>query len=783
MKRIHGRTAILSIVLVVAALNLSEAASWASEVQGEAAATLAVRYAEAFASGNVDEWAGRDLGCLTRQREEKQGGTQPQELTRRHCWEDTMKVHRTLVEDDPETGILGQGGPGQGFGLLAPRHRTAAKWKTYPPGVFLSPAVVHPTPETIPIVTVKNVFPTEPVALNQSGGEMVTVPGTMVELSVQYPDPLSAPLALAPNEVWWARGTARRYQPIQSVLVRFVVVGDLRRLGYATDHAVVNEALPTSPQIAATSYGMGATEDALQPSVRGQFVLGSARWWTREQAGDRYAMALKRAQQLSDVAERRQLLHALLRIDPSDAVVSGMLGDLEFEAFLEEGLAKGGITATDKETKLRAGELYWNFVAQSWRQELTEVAQGHSAAAEALYGAMRGIEAAEAAGQSTPLRRNRLGMLYRWNNNVEEALKLHETLLEQTPAQDGAARARLLSEVAWDRIQWVNWNRRYDHPWLVQAQGEAQQALDGATAPLDRLMAAEVLLVAEALSFDRTKSTMEARVQAVKQSHDRLTNVSGLWPHLIGNDMVKSLIPESRHVALPAPIRSEEVANVGVHARVPRQDITREWEFDKDSSGAPPAGFTSVPASTNGSGPWRVQVSDAAVTTPNILTHDVSCQSETCISMLSGQPVDFAYPDATVQLMVTEQSADGGAGIAMWERGGPTAYAVVLNPAGKQVKFYRVRNGQVDLLATETVSLVGDSWHSLRVQRVNYAHVSRPRLAAYVDGHQVSITPDEVIPAIDRVGLIVRGRTAANFDSLHLIDMITNRPMSSPAAY
>ncbi len=59
--------------------------------------------------------------------------------------------------------------------------------------------------------------------------------------------------------------------------------------------------------------------------------------------------------------------------------------------------------------------------------------------------------------------------------------------------------------------------------------------------------------------------------------------------------------------------------------------------------------------------------------------------------------------------------------------------------------------------------------------------MNRPRLAAYVDGHQVAVTPDEIIPAIERVGLVVQGSTAASFDSLHVADMVTNRPLSLPA--
>ncbi|MEO8326862.1 MAG: hypothetical protein ABI618_13490 [Nitrospirota bacterium] len=57
-------------------------------------------------------------------------------------------------------------------------------------------------------------------------------------------------------------------------------------------------------------------------------------------------------------------------------------------------MAKGGINATDEATRLRLVELYWNLQAQTWRQEFTEVATGHSRAADAFFAAIPALEIA-----------------------------------------------------------------------------------------------------------------------------------------------------------------------------------------------------------------------------------------------------------------------------------------------------------------------------------------------------------------------------------------------------
>jgi hypothetical protein len=45
------------------------------------------------------------------------------------------------------------------------------------------------------------------------------------------------------------------------------------------------------------------------------------------------------------------------------------------------------------------------------------------------------------------------------------------------------------------------------------------------------------------------------------------------------------------------------------------------------------------------------------------------------------------------------------------------------------------------------------------------------------------LTVEDQLLAIGQVGLLVRGQTALNFDSLHAIPLFSQRPLSTPAAY
>ena len=45
------------------------------------------------------------------------------------------------------------------------------------------------------------------------------------------------------------------------------------------------------------------------------------------------------------------------------------------------------------------------------------------------------------------------------------------------------------------------------------------------------------------------------------------------------------------------------------------------------------------------------------------------------------------------------------------------------------------------------------------------------------------VTVEDHSLAIDQAGLLVRGRIALDFDSLHAIPLYSQRPISAPAAY
>lgn len=759
--------------------------------QGEEASKFVLQYAVALANEHVENWAMADLGCLSREQSRSSGKglhrLSPEAI--RRCWDDTLKAHRDMVTQQTEAGGFSAVVPGVGFGLLHDRHRVTENWKEYPPAVFLSPSVIRleggPVPVTMPV----RVGPSRPIALvGLRGSDPVTVRGQAVDLKITYTDPLVAPLALRPEEIWWVNGAQRRFGPVREVVARFVLVDGLKKFGFPVDQAVLNEALSDTPRIPTTYYGLRPEAgrrfdqpDSAHRVVKGELVPGSARWWERSEAESVVRETLERVRHLSPM-ERSPLLTKLLLLDPTHAESLALRGDDAYQAFLTQGKVKGRLAADEAAALERMCELYWSIQAQTWRQEMTAVSEEHEPAADALYQALASYDALGQPPRATSEQRRRFGTLTRWNNDPTDAVVIHERLLKDI-APGSVEYGRVLAELAWDRLQWVSWERRYDHPWIQLASREAEEAARLLQQPYDRLYADYVHVAVESLMVPHDQQRFHDRLRQVKQELDAIPGVKGLPEQLLANDLVKALSPEAAAIVLPSSPRSHDVRDVAIHATPPQQDIVWQWNFDQDRLGSVPSGFIGLNHPEGDTAGWEVATDGGSPNPNQQVVRSAVCAKPACVRLLVAESARTTYPDVTVQVQAVPGGRDGEAGVALAVRDAGNYYSVTLQTSTGVVTTRRVLNGAATIVGQMTARLGAGPWHTIRVQRINFIHLDKGRLAVFVDGVQVSAVEDVVLPQEGKVGLIALGSADAYFDGLHVLDLVSNRTFSKPAAY
>ncbi len=788
---LHTYTLTVSLVVVLSLLcPVGSHAAPGPSKSSDNGGRFVLEYVESLAHSKIDKWAAADLGCLSRGKGTSRSTAR--ELTpdtTRRCWDDTLHGHTTMVSQQAESGVFSATGRGVGLGLLHDRHRATENWKNYPPAVFVSPPIILNGHAPIPQTSVVRISPQQQFALsNIQDGSLVSVQGQAVDIKIVYPNPFTAPLALRPEEIWWVNGSQRHFGPVRELVARFIVVTGLRKLGFAADRAVMNEVLPGVPLIATTQYGLRPDNgrkfdqaDSTPALLKGELVRGSTRWWERADAEPFMQEAVEQAAHLA-ATDRADLLTRLLLIDPTHVHAHTLRGEDAYQAFLKQGITKGGLAADDAAALQQSAELYWTIQAQTWRQELTAVAEGYEPAADALYRSLASYEALGQLQQATWEQRRRFGVLTRWNNDPTGALSIHEALLRET-APETAEYAKILTELAWDRIQFVSWNRRYDHPWLQQAQAEAEQAAQLLPQPYDKLPAHYALVAVESLSVPRKLDHFQQRMRQINQDVDQIPGLKGLQGQLVANDLVKSLTPETAAIVLPSPPRSLEVLNVAVHANPPQQNILWQWNFDQDQPGHLPTGFTQMGSDDGATEGWQALVDRDGTDELNRIVQAATCRTPECVRLLVAEGVRTTYPDVTVQVRAPHSIERSELGIAIAVIDRNNYYAITLQPTSGQVTTRRVTNGEGTVLGQVTTRLAPKAWHSIRVQRINFLHVDKGLLAVYIDGAQVAAVDDAVLPQDGHVGLLARGPGEAQFDKFHVLDLVSNRTFSRPAAY
>lgn len=180
---------------------------------------------------------------------------------------------------------------------------------------------------------------------------------------------------------------------------------------------------------------------------------------------------------------------------------------------------------------------------------------------------------------------------------------------------------------------------------------------------------------------------------------------------------------------------------------------------------------------------WQVQPDQTSPNGTQQLVRSAACSAPDCVRLLVAERVRTTYPDVTVQVRSPEAGGQGEAGIAIAVTDRENYYAITLQTSTGLVTTRRVTNGVTTILGQVTAKLMAKPWHTIRVQRINFLHLDKGRLAVYIDGAQVAAVDDTVLPQEGQVGMIALGPAEAQFDSLHMLDLVSNRTFSKPAAY
>jgi hypothetical protein len=245
-----------------------------------------------------------------------------------------------------------------------------------------------------------------------------------------------------------------------------------------------------------------------------------------------------------------------------------------------------------------------------------------------------------------------------------------------------------------------------------------------------------------------------------------LAVIAGEWNFCIG-----------RAHAIQAESLTEKEANLKGQAQ---GGLFNRWTFDQEKSGEAPAGFSMLEFGEGPTADWTIKADADAPSASNILAVNSSCQAVNCYRLIVADEFQYEYPDVSVRMRFPIDAATGVGGVVFGVKDATHFYAAVVNLATKTFEVIRVVDGTETRLGRASITPKAAPWHMLRIQRNTI--ISKDFIETFFDG-QLAVTVEDQSLAVGRVGILVRGQTALDFDSLHAIPLFSQRPLSAPAAY
>jgi hypothetical protein len=539
---------ILSIhLLLLLAIIGSDASAWAaasakkSTPADRTAVDTAVEFASAISRGDHRSFGTLDFACQYRLiTAASTGPTTPpaaQDPSYENCWREMTERHaHALTRTDLGMDIL--------WPSAGPLAFFADDILDLPSSAFVMDAIGVSPPGSGLRLTVTNSrrIPDGSFRLTPRG-KVIGVPATLVDVTVHYQDPLTAPVAYAPGSAHWTSTVKRPRRALKSVTTRWVVFSGLKTHGFHGDTAVFLQPVHTEPEAA------GMRPDQIPFSTETSRALpGSLVWWDANDQPGTLSAAAARAATFPDLRDRVALLNRILLIDPRHIEALTVLTRHLYAVLLREAADRHRLHVQDQALSVVVGEFYWNIYAAAGRLDLSNNMEmggfSQPTPADFLYRMLPAMEALTQAHPEQLDNRFRLGIAYRWNNDQLPMIQTFESLLRDIPEQRKTPRAEALLQLAWSRINKVAWNRILHDPDSLRAYADAEASLALAEQPLDKFLAEYTMAYSMIFMPDYgDKTKMLQHLTEAKHWFDQVPgNDEAVWRYFLQTELLKAVL-------------------------------------------------------------------------------------------------------------------------------------------------------------------------------------------------------------------------------------------------
>jgi hypothetical protein len=182
------------------------------------------------------------------------------------------------------------------------------------------------------------------------------------------------------------------------------------------------------------------------------------------------------------------------------------------------------------------------------------------------------------------------------------------------------------------------------------------------------------------------------------------------------------------------------------------QEQKQSWNFDLDSLGTLPRGFTAEV------GEWKV-VADTTAPSRSKALAQVAENSGSTYNLVLVSDTTFQDMELSVKVKAVAGEEDQGGGLVWRARDAENYYIARYNPLEDNYRVYKVEKGRRTQFQSATAKL-DPGWHTLRVM------MKDDHIQCYLDGKLYLDVRAPTFPEAGRIGLWTKADAQTHFDDL-----------------
>ncbi len=191
-----------------------------------------------------------------------------------------------------------------------------------------------------------------------------------------------------------------------------------------------------------------------------------------------------------------------------------------------------------------------------------------------------------------------------------------------------------------------------------------------------------------------------------------------------------------------------------------RSSDQKNWNFDADAEGKPPAGFSFARTGQGTDGQWVVKKDDSAPSKPNVLAQTSQDKTDYRFPLAIAEGTSYADLALGVKFKTISGSVDQGAGLVFRLQDKDNYYIVRANALEDNFRLYHVVNGRRIQFAGSNFKVSSGAWHEMRVE------AQGSEFRCYYDGQLKITAQDSAFKNAGKIGLWTKADSVIYFDDL-----------------